>query len=80
MQTSRKLLIYNQLNKNVFGVAKQRSTIAAPVTQCPYGESTTTADSQIFVERAKSDAIGKYLPYSQVPGPKPIPILGNTWR
>jgi len=20
------------------------------------------------------------LPYNQIPGPKPIPILGNTWR
>lgn len=79
MQTTRKLLIYNQLNKNVFGVAKQRSTIAAPVAQCPYAD-TTPHDNQIIVERAKNEVAGKYLPYSQVPGPKPIPILGNTWR
>lgn len=76
MQTSRRLLIYNQFNKNVFDVVRQRSTIAAPVA-CPYAE---TADNQVIVERAKNDVAAKYLPYSQVPGPKPIPILGNTWR
>lgn len=76
MQTSRRLLIYNQFNKSVF---KQRSTIAAPVAQCPYAESIPT-DNQIIVERAQNDVVAKYLPYSQVPGPKPIPILGNTWR
>jgi hypothetical protein len=80
MQTSRKLLIYNQFNKSLFSVVKQRSTIAAPVAQCPYAEAATTNDNQIIVERAKNDAVGKYLPYSEVPGPKPIPILGNTWR
>ena len=79
MQTSRKLLIYNHFNKNVFSVVKQRSTIAAPVAQCPYAE-TTIIDNQIVVERAKNDAAAQYLPYSKVPGPKPIPILGNTWR
>lgn len=79
MQTSRKLLLYNQFNKSVFNAVKQRSTIAAPVAQCPYAE-TTIIDNQIVVERAKTEVTGKYLPYSQVPGPKPIPILGNTWR
>jgi hypothetical protein len=79
MQASRKLLIYNQYNKNVLNLVKQRSTIAAPVS-CPYAEAATTNDNQIIVERAKNVEEGKYLPYSQVPGPKPIPILGNTWR
>lgn len=81
MQASRKLLIYNQYNKNVLNIVKLRSTIAAPVAQCPYAETpTSTNDNQINFERAKNDIAGKYLPYSQVPGPKPIPILGNTWR
>lgn len=79
MQTTRKLLIYNQFNKSVFNVVRQRSTIAAPVAQCPYAE-TTTSDNQVVVERVKSKEATKYLPYSEVPGPKPIPILGNTWR
>lgn len=79
MQTSRKLLIYNQFNKNVFSVVKQRSTIAAPVAQCPYAD-TTTVDNHVVVDRAVNDVAAKFLPYSQVPGPKPIPILGNTWR
>jgi hypothetical protein len=79
MLASRKLLIYNQFNKNVFSAVRRRSTIAAPVTQCPFAEPAAV-DRQIVVERAKSDATEKFLPYSQVPGPKPIPILGNTWR
>lgn len=79
MQATRKLLIYNQFNKGVLSVIKQRSTIAAPVAQCPYAE-TTTSDNQIVVARANHEVAEKYLPYSQVPGPKPIPILGNTWR
>ena len=79
MQTSRKLLVYNQFNKSILGIVKQRSTLAAPVTQCPYAEAATS-DNQIIVERAKNDVSGKHQPYSQVPGPRPIPILGNTWR
>lgn len=80
MHTTRKLLIYNQFNKAVFNAVRRRSTIAAPVAQCPYAEPATS-DRQIVVERAKTTAaVEKYLPYSQVPGPKPIPILGNTWR
>lgn len=24
--------------------------------------------------------LSKYRPYSEMPGPKPLPLLGNTWR
>lgn len=36
-----------------------------------------------FIENNKSNLVEETLsvkPYSQIPGPKPIPILGNTWR
>lgn len=75
MQTSQKLLIYNQFNKSVFRIFRERSTIAAPV--CPYANQ----DANEFEVRQKTEVTTKsYLPYSDVPGPKPIPILGNTWR
>lgn len=75
MQNSQKLLIHNQFNKSVFRIIRERSTVAATV--CPYANQ----DANEFEVRPKAEVATKnYLPYSQVPGPKPIPILGNTWR
>lgn len=76
MQTTQKLLIYNQFNKSVFRIIRERSTVAATV--CPYANPQ---DANEFEVRPNAEvASKKYFPYSQVPGPKPIPILGNTWR
>lgn len=76
MQVSQKLLIYNQFNKSVFRIFRDRSTVAATV--CPYANQQ---DANEFEVRPKAEVSTKnYLPYSEVPGPKPIPILGNTWR
>lgn len=78
MQVSQKLLIYNHFNKNVLRIIRERSTVAATV--CPYANPQSDAN-EIDVNRvSKTEVETKYLPYSQVPGPKPIPILGNTWR
>lgn len=81
MQSAQKLLIYNQFNKSVFRQIRERSTAAASV--CPYA-GTHTEESEINVERMKHEVAAKaatnYLPYSSVPGPKPLPIIGNTWR
>ncbi|KAL7046891.1 hypothetical protein ACKWTF_002732 [Chironomus riparius] len=76
MQTSQKLLIYNQFNKNIFRVIRERSTVAATV--CPYASQTET--NEVEIARIKNETTTKYLPYTQVPGPKPLPIIGNTWR
>lgn len=80
MQSSRRILIYNQFHKSVFDIIRKRSTIAA--AQCPYAhQETTYSENQIVVERKSKSTTGTTcLPYSDVPGPKPIPILGNTWR
>lgn len=76
MQTSQKLLIYNQFNKSIFRVIRERSTVATTV--CPYAVQTDT--NEVDIARVKNETTAKYLPYSQVPGPKPLPIIGNTWR
>lgn len=77
MQTSQKLLIYNHFNKNVLRIIRERSTVAA--TACPYANQTDA--NEFKVDRPKVEIVAtKYLPYADVPGPKPIPILGNTWR
>ena len=77
MQTSQKLLIYNHFNKNVLRIIRERSTVAAAV--CPYANQSDA--NEFKVDRPKAEiAATKYLPYTDVPGPKPIPILGNTWR
>lgn len=76
MQTSQKLLIYNQFNKSIFRAIRDRSTVAATV--CPYAAPTET--NEIQIEKVKNETATNYLPYSQVPGPRPLPIIGNTWR
>lgn len=77
MQTSQKLLIYNHFNKNVLRIIRSRSTVAATV--CPYANQPEA--NELDVDRPKAQiAATKYLPYADVPGPQPIPILGNTWR
>lgn len=77
MQSSHRLLIYNHFNKNVFRIIRGRSTVAATV--CPYANQQS--DEFDIDRRPKAEVASiKYLPYSQVPGPQPIPILGNTWR
>jgi hypothetical protein len=86
MHSSQKLLIYNQFNKGVLRIIRERSTVAATV--CPYAHAE---ENEINVEQVKHEvakaattatatASTNYLPYSQVPGPKPLPIIGNTWR
>jgi hypothetical protein len=76
MQTSQKLLIYNQFNKSIFRAIRERSTVATTV--CPYAVQTDSNDVELA--SVKNETTTKYLPYSQVPGPKPLPIIGNTWR
>lgn len=72
MQNLQKKIIYNHFNKNVLRIIRDRSTVAATV--CPYVNG-------LDIDRPKAEITAtKYLPYDDVPGPQPIPILGNTWR
>jgi hypothetical protein len=79
MQSSRKILIYNNFNKSVLRIIRDRSTVATTV--CPYASTQSTDANDLNEEqRIKNDVKTTYLPYGEVPGPKPLPILGNTWR
>ncbi|XP_055839276.1 probable cytochrome P450 301a1, mitochondrial [Episyrphus balteatus] len=47
-------------------------------TTCPHAATATSASSATDVSSSKEWE--NALPYNEVPGPKPLPILGNTWR
>jgi hypothetical protein len=36
--------------------------------------------SHVSVAHEELEALSTVRPYSEIPGPKPIPLLGNTWR
>ncbi|KAK0075834.1 hypothetical protein PV325_006249, partial [Microctonus aethiopoides] len=36
--------------------------------------------SYTFLQNINNESFGDVKSYSEIPGPKPIPILGNTWR
>ncbi|XP_020300797.1 probable cytochrome P450 49a1 [Pseudomyrmex gracilis] len=42
--------------------------------------SHTLAAQQQQVGKQDDDEMLRFRPYSDIPGPKPIPLLGNTWR
>lgn len=56
----------------------------AATTACPHAattiEETTQEATSISSSAIIRPAIEKVRPYSEVPGPTPLPILGNTWR
>jgi hypothetical protein len=73
MKSSR--LILRDLNKNLPSINKLN--IKDNSTTCPhFVEAATVAEAGVLNNAAALNA----KPYSQVPGPKPLPILGNTWR
>lgn len=51
---------------------------------CPHAavvETANTENSQTTNQQHSTNAINENArPYSEVPGPKPLPLLGNTWR
>lgn len=64
-------LLKRNIGDQVFKtVSRCRSTVAA--TACPHLLDETDVNEPQHPMKAK--------PYSEVPGPKPLPILGNSWR
>lgn len=69
------------LQKRAYSIDKTVSSVKSDNVQVRK-RSTTTIDE---VESASScpytaEEFQTSKPYSEVPGPKPLPILGNTWR
>lgn len=51
--------------------------------QCPHAVSQNEnilSNSSATIETPTPFTYENVRPYSEVPGPKPLPILGNTWR
>lgn len=60
---------------------RQNSSVtadAAEVTACPHFAFNTTESNTPAIHQTAEWQ--NALPYHEIPGPKPIPILGNTWR
>lgn len=54
-------------------------------TQCPHAvtqnnNSLSNASATINTSAPPLITSETVRPYSEVPGPKPLPLLGNTWR
>ena len=60
---------------NVLKLCQRKNSTAAAVAPaiCPHSSSSSSSvhDTQEWKNA---------LPYDKVPGPRPIPILGNNWR
>lgn len=73
-QTAR--LITNVITKRTATTTHTKAK-AATAEQLNYYEAACPHAGQSV---AATIDYGTVRPYSEVPGPKPLPILGNTWR
>lgn len=68
-------------SSNLFKQTKRQNSSAtadaAEVTACPHFAFNTAEPTPAIHHTAEWQ---NALPYHEIPGPKPIPILGNTWR
>lgn len=56
-----------------------RANILRFGNQLKRGRSSATIEN-LLENPAIDEEFANAKPYNEVPGPKPIPILGNTWR
>lgn len=57
--------------------AATAATATSPEMACPHITTQGRSNGTAVHETNKWQ---NALPYNEIPGPKPIPILGNTWR
>lgn len=63
------------------GKRENSSSAAAAPPTCPHLSSNAMYEHEDMVPLIHHTTEWQNaLPYEEVPGPKPIPILGNTWR
>lgn len=60
----------------------RRTTFSSAINILPNDISTTIEETTINHNDRQNDVITstKVKPYSEIPGPKPLPIIGNSWR
>lgn len=75
-----KLSLINKKHRNYLKIKSenQYSSTAATSTCSHLVPDVTNADETS--SKTLNEIWNKAKPYNDVPGPKPIPILGNTWR
>ncbi|XP_055381760.1 probable cytochrome P450 301a1, mitochondrial [Condylostylus longicornis] len=56
------------------------SSSSYATTVCPVAHNINGTNTEKILNIEEIEQFTNPLPYSEVPGPKPIPILGNTWR
>lgn len=45
-----------------------------------YDKRVINRSIETLTAAVEKDLCTDYRPYAEIPGPKPIPVLGNTWR
>lgn len=62
------------------GVHFKSSSVEATKSKSHNDYFKTMRDNQEIANSAKPPGWDEALPYETMPGPKPIPFLGNLWR
>lgn len=74
----------NNANRVIIKSENTKYNSTATAAACPHladlqgGSATATAEQHH--EQQHSEAWANARPYKEIPGPRALPILGNTWR
>lgn len=64
----------------VFSSMKNVRAFKSSLNLVRFRSTTAIPAESLFADEAVKDELANARPYSEVPGPKPLPILGNTYR
>lgn len=67
-----------RLLRNFFSLGKTNVSKQIPnsVVACPH---LIEAEQEVKVVKNDCERVLNAKPYSAIPGPRPLPLLGNTW-
>lgn len=76
------LINKNNASRVIIKSENSKFNSTATAAACPHlaelqGSTTTTTEHH---EQQHSEAWANAKPYNEIPGPRALPILGNTWR